>query len=95
MATTQVWVAKDVETEFIIGCDDPIRVFLEDQVIGESKGVAQPDPYRQFTKSAKLKAGLNTITVIVGNTENTNWHWNGFSLVLKNDLAEDEMGCVY
>ena len=94
-AQTRVWVAEDVETEFQIGCDERIRVFLGNEVLAEDNGRNQPDPYQQFSATATLKAGLNTITVVMVNTANTNWHWNGFSLVVKNKLEEDQMFYAY
>jgi hypothetical protein len=35
-------------------------------------------------------ARINTLSVAVGNTANSNWLWNGFSLALENDLREHE-----
>ena len=95
VAITRIWVAHDAETQFLIGCDDRVRVYLGNNLIGEKTKYNQFDPYEQFSATVKLKAGVNTITVIVSNTANTNWNWNGFSLILTNNLNSEQMRCIY
>lgn len=95
VAETRVWVEEDADTEFMIGCDDRIRVYLEDRLIGESSGQSEPDPFSQFSANARLKAGINRIRVVVANTTNFNWKWSGFSLVMKNHLADGQMLYMY
>lgn len=95
MAITRIWVEHSAETKFLIGCDDRIRVYLGDNLIGEKTKYNRFDPYKQFSATAKLKAGMNTITLIVSNATDTNWYWNGFSLVLKNNLTSGQMRCIF
>jgi Protein of unknown function (DUF2961) len=95
VAETKIWAAKEAETKFMIGCDDRIRVYLGDELIGESAGNKRPDPFESFSATASLKAGVNTIRVVAANTVNYNWLWHGFSLVLKNNLTDGQMLYMY
>ena len=95
VADTRIWAANDADTEFLIGCDDRIRVYLDGELIGESDGTNELDPFKQFSFNGKLKAGVNTIRVAVANTTNYNWKWSGFSLVMKNDLADGQLLYMY
>ncbi len=88
---TWVWVARDVETEFLMGCDDPIRVYVNGECLLRDEGRNEPDPFMLFDRRKVLTRGLNSIRVVVGNLPNANWLWFGFSLVLRNDLSEEEM----
>jgi hypothetical protein len=45
-----------------------------------------PVPFKTFKVKAALRDGVNTLRVVVGNTKNSNWHWNGFSMVIENNL---------
>lgn len=91
LAQTRIWLAKEIETEFIIGSDDPVRVYLDKALIGENLIFSKYDPFKQFSVKSKLKKGIHIISVVIANTVNTNFAWNGFSLVLKNCLKSDEM----
>jgi len=88
---TAVWAARQTEAEIIIGCDDPIRVFLGADLIFADEGRQEPDPFRAFRVRVSLQQGINRIAVAVGNTPNANWHWNGFSLVVETDLSDQEL----
>ena len=90
-ADTRIWSVREAETLFRIGCDDPIRVYLNDELVFADDGRNQPDPFKLFKVGATLQEGLNTIRVVVGNTLNYNWYWHGFSLVLENDLNHEEL----
>ena len=88
---TAVWAERQTEAELIVGCDDPIRVYLGADMALADEGRREPDPFRAFRASVELQQGINRITVVVGNTPNANWHWNGFSLVLETDLSDREL----
>ena len=68
-----------------------IRVFLGDELVLSDEGRQEPDPFRVFRVTRELQAGLSRITVVVADTENTNWLWNGFSLVIHSALGEEEL----
>ncbi|MFC1544927.1 DUF2961 domain-containing protein [Gemmatimonadota bacterium] len=95
VADSKIWAANDADTEFLIGCDDRIRVYLNDGLIGESPGSNEPGPFRQFSVKAKLKAGVNSVRVVAANTTNFNWKWSGFSLVMKNGLLDGQLLYLY
>ena len=82
---------RQAESYIRIGCDDPIRLYLNGNLVFSDNGRNQPDPFSVFKVQATLDEGLNTIRVVVGNTTNFNWNWNGFSLVIENDLKDDEI----
>ena len=88
---TAVWAAREAACELIIGCDDPIRVFLGPDLVFADEGRQEPDPFRAFRVSVSLQQGINHIAVALGNTPSANWHWNGFSLVLETDLSDREL----
>lgn len=88
---TAVWAEREAEAELIVGCDDPIRVFLGEDLVFADEGRQEPDPFRAFRAGVALQQGINHITVVAGNTPNANWHWNGFSLVLGTDLSDREL----
>ncbi|PCJ56825.1 MAG: hypothetical protein COA79_17885 [Planctomycetota bacterium] len=90
-AETKLWAAHSVDALIRLGCDDPIRLYLNDELIFTDNGRKQPDPFHLFKVKATLCEGLNTIRVVVANTKNFNWHWNGFSLVVEADLAEQDI----
>lgn len=93
-AETRLWASCRAESLIRLGCDDPIRLYLNGNLIFSDNGQDQPDPFRVFKVQATLREGLNTIRVVVGNTANFNWHWNGFSLIVENDLKKDELFCM-
>ncbi len=95
VAETKIWSARDADTDFLIGCDDRIRVYLNGSQLSEDMGRNEPDPFRQFKAAGKLKAGVNRIRVVVANTTNFNWKWTGFSFHPKNDLADEQMLYLY
>lgn len=91
VATTKIWVEEATDTEFIIGADDKIKVYLNNELIGKKYDFEKNNPFDQFSIHVQLQKGINSVTLIVANEVNTNWCWNGFSFVLKNDLKEDQM----
>lgn len=95
VAITRIWVAHDAETQFLIGCDDRVRVFIDNKLIAEKNTYNRFDPYEQFSVLAELNEGVNTIAVVVSNAAPENWYWNGFSLVLKNNLSIGQMRFIY
>ncbi|MEN8229159.1 MAG: DUF2961 domain-containing protein [Bacteroidota bacterium] len=95
VATTKVWVEKSSDTKFIIGCDDPVKVYLGSKLIGEKSEFDKYDSFEQIEVNARLNTGMNTITLVVANKRNTNWSWNGFSLVLENSLEPGKMLYVH
>lgn len=90
-AETKLWAGRSSETLIRMGCDDPIRLYLNGELLFSDDGRNKPDPFEVFKINARLNEGLNTIRVVVGNTPNCNWGWNGFSLVLENDLDDQEI----
>ena len=88
---TAVWAAREVEAELVVGCDDPIRLFVNGTSVFADDGRQEADPFRVFRVKQLLQEGLNRLVVVVGNRPNCNWHWNGFSLVLRTELEEDEL----
>ena len=93
-AETRLWAARDAETVFLLGCDDPVRLYVNGDLVFSDDGRQQPNPFKTFEPTATLREGLNVVRVVVGNTMNHNWQWNGFSLVLRNDLSEEELLCM-
>lgn len=93
-AETRLWVARQVNSMIHLGCDDPIRLYLNGTLLFSDNGGNQSDPFKLFKIQAVLREGVNTIRVVVGNTENTNWRWNGFSLVIENNLKAGELCCL-
>ena len=93
-AELDVWAARASDTLFRIGCDDPIRVFLNGSALLRDDGRSGPDPFRGMQARATLQPGLNRVQVVVGNTVNTNWLWNGFSFTMQSDLGEGELRWV-
>jgi len=93
-AETRLWAAREAEMLFLLGCDDPIRLYVNGDEVFRDDGRRQPDAFKVFKPQATLRGGLNVIRVVVGNTPNCNWHWNGFSLALQNDLTEEELLCM-
>jgi len=93
-AETKVWAAREAETVFLLGCDDPVRLYVNGDLVFKDDGRQQPDPFKTFKPAATLREGLNVVRVVVGNTTNHNFRWNGFSLSLQNDLAEGELLCM-
>lgn len=83
-AETRVHVPEESRALIRIGCDDPIRLYVNGNPAFSDNGRTQPDPFQAFKVPVTLRAGLNAIRVVVGNTPNYNWHWNGFSLVIEN-----------
>lgn len=79
---TAIHAETDTPVQLVVGCDDPIRVFVNDEAVFADDGRQHADPFAVFRIDATLGGGLNRITVVVGNTDNTNWRWNGFSLVV-------------
>jgi len=90
-AEAKLWAARGAKAQLRVGCDDPIRVYLNGNQIFSDDGRRGPDPFKVFKVPADLQEGLNAIRVVVGNTPNTNWHWNGFSLTIETDLTEEEL----
>jgi len=88
---TAVWAARDAEVELLVGCDDAIRLFFGGELVLSDDGRQGADPFQVFRVKGQLLAGANHLAVAVGNTENTNWRWNGFSLVLVTELDENEL----
>ncbi len=93
-AETQLWAAREAETVFLLGCDDPVRLYVNGDLVFKDDGRQQPDPFKTFQPTATLRQVMNVIRVVVGNTMNDNWQWNGFSLALRNDLSEEELLCM-
>lgn len=94
VAETKVWAARDANTLFRLGCDDAVRLYVNGDLEISDDGRNAPDPFQVMKQTVTLRAGLNSLRVVVANTPNHNWHWHGFSLALENDLAEDEMLCL-
>ena len=90
-AETRLWVSRRTESLIRLGCDDPVRLYLNGELIFSDNGRNQPDPFMTFKIKATLRDGLNTLRVVVGNTKNFNWYWNGFSMVIENDLRGDDI----
>ncbi|MFC1526485.1 DUF2961 domain-containing protein [Candidatus Latescibacterota bacterium] len=88
---TAVHSPRQTEAEIVVGGDDPIRVYLGDELLLSDEGRQTQDPFTVFRVKATLEEGLNRLTVVVGNTINTNWLWNGFSLVLETELEDGEL----
>lgn len=88
---THVWAAREEETEFFIGCDDPIRVYLNGKLLLKDEGRHTITPFRVMKKKGMLEKGKNNIIIAVCNLPNTNWNWFGFSLVLCNSLTGKDM----
>lgn len=82
-AETQLWSERPVNVTFRLGCDDPVRLYVNSVLTFSDDGRNVPDPFRLFKIPATLKAGVNTLRIVVGNTENHNWFWNGFSLTIE------------
>jgi hypothetical protein len=82
-AETRVYAPEERRALIRLGCDDPIRLYVNGSPAFSDNGRTQPDPFMAFKVPVTLRAGLNTIRVVVGNTPNYNWHWNGFSLVIE------------
>jgi hypothetical protein len=93
-AETKLWAAREAETVFLLGCDDPIRLYVNGDLVFRDDGRQQPNPFKTFKPKATLREGLNVVRVVVGNTLNDNWQWNGFSLALQNDLDDGELLCM-
>ncbi len=87
-AETRLWSTNPEEVTFRLGCDDPVRLYVNGALKFTDEGRDGPDPFRIFKVPASLQAGLNTLRIVVGNTENCNWFWNGFSLTMQCE-AED------
>ncbi len=79
-ASTRVFADRDTQARMLVGCDDPIRVFVNGAEVLRDEGRQSLSPFRVFPVSVLLRAGVNRIVVSVGNTRNTNHRWNGFSL---------------
>lgn len=106
-ARTNFQAAGETQATLKLGCDDPIRLDLGNKLIFRDDGRLTPDPFQQFNIPVTLNAGLNEITVVVGNIGcipaegqpgnrfGANWGWNGFSLVVQSELKEDELRYVY
>ena len=91
VAKTSVWVEKDTASELWVGCDDGIKVFLNGKCVLSDEGRNTADPFMLSKVPVTLKAGINSLFVVVKNVTNTNWMWNGFSLVIKHDLNDEQM----
>ena len=89
-AETHVWAARKAGACLRVGCDDPIRVYHNGGLVLRDDDRRTPDPFRTFLVPAAMLEGLNTIRVVVGNTPNSNWYWNGFSLVIASELREND-----
>lgn len=92
---TSVWASRKSEVEFLIGRDDPIRVYLNGALLFRDEGSNESNPFALFKQRSFLDAGLNKVEVVVGNTPSTNWSWNGFSLVISQVLQEEEGAEVF
>ena len=90
-AETKLWAARSSEAQLRVGCDDPVHVYVNGHLLFSDDGRQEPDPFRAFQVTVDLLEGLNTIRVVVGNTPNCNWHWNGFSLVIESNLSDEEL----
>ena len=91
IADSRLWAARASDIIIRLGCDDPIRLYLNGVLIFSDAGRTQPDPFRVFKLPATLNTGVNMLRVVVGNTPNFNWLWNGFSLVIESDLPETDL----
>jgi hypothetical protein len=89
-AETRVWAVRDTEATIRLGCDDPVRLYVNDRLMFRDDGRNGPDPFRVFKLGGSLREGLNTFRVVVGNTENFNWNWNGFSLMITVEAASGQ-----
>ena len=90
-AVTRVYAARSGEVTLLIGCDDPLRVFLNGVCLIRDEGRSTLSPFHLFRLPVTLCQGLNTLQIVAGNTVNTNWLWNGFSCCIESDLDEDEL----
>jgi hypothetical protein len=91
VAETYLWSESSADIKLLIGCDDPIYVFLNGERVLSDQGRTRPDPFKLFKLDAQLKSGLNHLWVAVGNTANYNWLWNGFSLRLQHQLPKSSL----
>lgn len=85
---TCVWAPEEAPAEFRIGCDDPIRVYVNDALVLRDEGRQHSDPFALLRVDGRLAKGLNRIVVVVGNRASTTWSWNGFSLVLRTAVQD-------
>ena len=92
-AETRVWTDRPGPATLKLGCDDPIRLYLNGELVFRDDGRTEPDPFEVFEIPADLCEGVNTLRVVVGNTENYNWNWNGFSLVVETE-DDAEIACL-
>lgn len=92
-AETRIGSDTAAEVVFRLGCDDPVRLYLNGVLVFSDDGRNAPDPFQVFRVPVSLQAGLNTLRVVVGNTENHNWYWNGFSLTMEQDQHSDIIWC--
>lgn len=90
-ADASVWAAREADAVLRVGCDDPVRVYLNGELVLSDDGRNEPDPFRVFKAQARLREGMNDIRVVAGNLGNYNWFWYGFSLALDSALAENEL----
>lgn len=84
-ASTRLYAVRDTRVEMLVGCDDPIRVFVNGDQVLRDEGRTELSPFKVFRKGATLRAGVNEIVVAVGTTRNTNMRWNGFSFSVRGD----------
>jgi len=82
VATTRIWAPEAMTILVRLGCDDRIRLYHNGTLRFEDAGRCGLDPFQSFAISLELNAGLNVLTVVVDNTTNTNWGWNGFSFAV-------------
>ncbi len=90
-AETHVWAARKSEILIRLGSDDPIRLYLNHELIFSDEGRIESDPFKLFKISTSLTLGKNTLRVTAANLANTNWQWAGFSMVIDSDLSDDEL----
>ena len=63
-----MWAAREAETVFLLGCDDPVRLYVNGDLVFKDDGRQQPDPFKMFKPAATLREGLNVVRVVLGNT---------------------------
>jgi hypothetical protein len=83
--TTYIYSDSDRTVSAILGHDDEVLV--------QANGIALsnlPQNYGFAPSSLHipLRAGWNTLDLVLSNEENTNWRWSGLSLALQNGQGQ-------
>ncbi len=94
VAETKLWANEEMEVEFAVAADDPIKIFINGESVLDENIHNKPDPLKSFTIKAQLKKGKNDIFIVTSNTLNYNWRWNGFAFKLLTKVNPGEIYCM-